>query len=1559
MHIRIKRQQPAQIGRSLVEMLGVLAVIGVLSVLGLVGYSYAMEKWRENETLNYYSKIVAGARTGRILQNQGWHTLYELVDGYETQKGALEPQRIGMSEVISNVDIIPCTGGDCAQAPLKGPFNAFNRPRKGMEWDAGDEKEVEIWVNVQSPKAFTVHAVNLTMGACKKIVQADLGYDWAFQNAVRHVSESDEKNGWITPDALMDDVMAEALCLGAATQNGLVLWFGPYDCYTSQNCQIPPVKPTPVCGPESEDYCYTDSTGPVCCGNCVDDDGDGNGDRCGEIPPVICTVLSPNYCYSDDDGPHCCQSGACLDTDKDGAKDACACPSGKKWCSGDVNNPVCCQKCYDNNADGVYESCGPDNEMCDGQPTCTVSSDCEDENAICSDDGCCVTIPECAEGEQLYCAEDRKSAPDCSGSYCIWSTHCTKWACTAAELLQDPTLARDVASDENPGWRDRMGLGDSYARDREIPMTGAMEGKYPYCSYALRIPVFGVSRCALVSYCDEEPVDIGNGMQACPACGVYDNTTQVCVGNVLKENFDVLDGVEALIHYRPKYGPWPRCDECVDGTDCGDSGWICRNGCCELEEICSSNMKCESDADCVVSQEVADKNGWETQGICQDSGCCKMVDCVDECAKKGLERKIGGGCCPPERSWYNCGNCAAQPHEMNSCGEYVPAAKACCDGPSQHAPSGCSSNGLWRETRLNCQSLFPHAPCCYDNYPDSNNQCCAWSCLADGSVSSTNPVSVCCNEGAGDKRVGGVCCKAGVAKSAHCCTQAFGGKWAPTDVTVSDDDGVLGACCMPVPGQTPLAYVPYGKNQAVCADCPAGETNPVVYPQGDPHYEHTINIKYPVVSAMSYQINEGFVCCSDALGPKEAYMDDVTGQLSCCHPNSFVPDKNGNVFGPYKVGTCCPTGVTYTTSSGGNTGVSGTACCPTASVFTNTSGASACCLDANGQLQKTYKDENGVEQCCQAPDLPYKNDKGQDDCCPAANVYTDSNNNKQCCSDGTIIKDGNGNQSCCPTEKLYTDSNNVQQCCLSGVVYTNDYGNQDCCPPEQWDATNEMCAIMPVMTTLPETDTPGSDTPGTDTPGTDTPDSGTPDSGTPSSYTPETTTPWGDDDEDVFSSSNLETPDTYTPETTTPNSYDTVTDTPDPYGTTRTLDVTAPTEPTTTSMTTSITTTPTTTETPNSYDTVTDTPDPYGTTTTGPGWYETTTSLTHTATPTTTPTVTPMTTTPTSTPSQGDTITSASSPYDTTTTGSGWYETTTSLTRTTTPTTTPTVTPMTTTGTPNPYGTTTTGPSWYETTTSLTRTTTPMTTTTPTSTPSRGDTTTSAPSPYGTTTTGPSWYETTTSLTRTTTPMTTTTTGTPNPYDTMTTAPSWYETTTSLTRTATPTTTSLTRTATPTTTTTGTPNPYDTMTTAPSWYETTTSLTRTTTPMTTTTPTSTPSRGDTTTYRTGTPGLYDTATGSSESTASGMCYWSGWIDRNDPIALKGSGDTESVSGVCSSNEYVANVDYKILSGSSNGGNVSVNTTNGLVCTNRFIGHVNGQDYITLCADYAINVYCCR
>ena len=52
-------------GRSMIEMLGVLAIIGVLSVGGIAGYSKAMEKFKVNKIIGEYNQLIMW-----ILENQ-------------------------------------------------------------------------------------------------------------------------------------------------------------------------------------------------------------------------------------------------------------------------------------------------------------------------------------------------------------------------------------------------------------------------------------------------------------------------------------------------------------------------------------------------------------------------------------------------------------------------------------------------------------------------------------------------------------------------------------------------------------------------------------------------------------------------------------------------------------------------------------------------------------------------------------------------------------------------------------------------------------------------------------------------------------------------------------------------------------------------------------------------------------------------------------------------------------------------------------------------------------------------------------------------------------------------------------------------------------------------------------------------------------------------------------------------------------------------------------------------------------------------------------------------
>ena len=72
-------KQNYETGRSMVEMLGTLAIIGVLSVGGVMGYSYGMDKYRANETINDVNMrgidLVRQVAMGQTLSLSEWPTV--------------------------------------------------------------------------------------------------------------------------------------------------------------------------------------------------------------------------------------------------------------------------------------------------------------------------------------------------------------------------------------------------------------------------------------------------------------------------------------------------------------------------------------------------------------------------------------------------------------------------------------------------------------------------------------------------------------------------------------------------------------------------------------------------------------------------------------------------------------------------------------------------------------------------------------------------------------------------------------------------------------------------------------------------------------------------------------------------------------------------------------------------------------------------------------------------------------------------------------------------------------------------------------------------------------------------------------------------------------------------------------------------------------------------------------------------------------------------------------------------------------------------------------------
>ena len=80
-------------GRSMIEMLGVLAIIAVLSVGGIAGYSKAMEKYKINKTIEEYSALMTG--------------LIEYKDNFI--KNTSLPLQFDLDEVIFATQMVPET----------------------------------------------------------------------------------------------------------------------------------------------------------------------------------------------------------------------------------------------------------------------------------------------------------------------------------------------------------------------------------------------------------------------------------------------------------------------------------------------------------------------------------------------------------------------------------------------------------------------------------------------------------------------------------------------------------------------------------------------------------------------------------------------------------------------------------------------------------------------------------------------------------------------------------------------------------------------------------------------------------------------------------------------------------------------------------------------------------------------------------------------------------------------------------------------------------------------------------------------------------------------------------------------------------------------------------------------------------------------------------------------------------------------------------------------------------------------------------------------------------
>ena len=144
-------------GRSMIEMLGVLAIIGVLSVGGIAGYSQAMNKFKVSKTTDQIQTLVTNIRTLTASQKN-----YALVDNAVIlqKMGALTDEMCSDTTCSASTMINPY-GGAITMKAYSTDKKHFFIAYKGLPASACVSLATQAWGDSSSG----LEAVQATNGA--------------------------------------------------------------------------------------------------------------------------------------------------------------------------------------------------------------------------------------------------------------------------------------------------------------------------------------------------------------------------------------------------------------------------------------------------------------------------------------------------------------------------------------------------------------------------------------------------------------------------------------------------------------------------------------------------------------------------------------------------------------------------------------------------------------------------------------------------------------------------------------------------------------------------------------------------------------------------------------------------------------------------------------------------------------------------------------------------------------------------------------------------------------------------------------------------------------------------------------------------------------------------------------------------------------------------------------------------------------------------------------------------------------------------------------------------
>ena len=647
----------SETGRSMVEMLGVLAIMGVLTVGVMLGYRYAMDRILTNSIITGVrarSVIIGQQRVlGQPLNLSEFHpdTEKDLIygrfevkafnnyvyDGEESQ--AMEVYNIPR-RVCENIRMLTfpdetitlVNRSDMGECITDGPRENTGGLHDGGDYFTAEYHNVVTFIFAGLGEACSVNqdcqeglcCVSLEEGGrgclpCEDPTDCDQCQEW---NGTTCVNKAEG-----------------ARCLWTPARNG---------CCTAGVCGACPDRCE---GNTCDRLCQTCDSAT---GECVNHP-DGTG--CGE-----CKRCENGKCVSDMTLPGC--TPQCTTNADCGTCEKCE----NKACVPDMTLPGCTPQCTTNADCGACEKC--ENGACvpdltqQGCTKCHADTDCSDGACCCADGTCsadccttkCHADTDCSGG--ACCCTDGTCSADCCNTKCDADTDCSGGTCCCT----DGTCSADCcgtpcSTDENCHYCEQC------INERCVPNDNKM----------CYVDGTGCAMCQGGKCVKRptKPIKLCNGkIEDC--CLYYDNScedeTGCCTSDAQCDKANCMK-CDPTTKKCNQYKKWVR--------DCNGKPRTC----CQDDETCKDGVcviKCATDADCGAGNTCC-------SGVCVLAGsglqCCggQIVSTDKECCGgRIVDKEKGDECCGGKNLCTN--------------GQW-------CDGKECAGKMTCTSNGMMNPHR--------------------------------------------------------------------------------------------------------------------------------------------------------------------------------------------------------------------------------------------------------------------------------------------------------------------------------------------------------------------------------------------------------------------------------------------------------------------------------------------------------------------------------------------------------------------------------------------------------------------------------------------------------------------------------------------------------------------------------------------------------------------------------------------------------------------------------------------------------------------------------------------